>query len=117
MICKSLAGLRRLVLTWQQRLKLEHWIITVRWGTKEEIKLGNLAHMNIYPELLRAEILCLKQRDYPDELKPMMDHEADIIHELLHLHLPDLPPELNSTYEAGLNTIAGALLHLRRGED
>lgn len=97
---------------WKCVLNLPEWSVSVRWGTRAEMKDANeddVVGLCIWsPEELTGQILLARRQD---------NHEQTIIHELLHLVLEGHRP-MNGRYselhERAINRIADGLLGLKK---
>ena len=103
--------------TWQERLDLKDWKIQaalVRPTKLEPKTLGNI-HWDLNTK--HATISVLSAYDYTLPTQPMLDDmEFTVVHELIHLHLANLPKTDASRplEEHAVNEIARALLQLAK---
>lgn len=100
--------LSRACLSWQKRLRLQDWRISINFGTEQEMTnpypCDGLTHYS--PEEMTATILIAAEQDDADE-----GIEKTIIHELLHLviHGDRELEKYEVMTERAINQIADAL--------
>lgn len=102
---------------WQQILRLQDWDVKVRIVRSREMRYPDAeGECRINADLKRVVILLLDPQDYDDEWP--QDHEATLVHELIHIHMVPLKidpesPE-NTALEQAIEMLALALVGLRR---
>ena len=105
---------------WQQRLKLEHWHISVALAHRSELPPKTLGGIRWDKAKATAVIWVLDPSDYRLPVREMQDDmELTIVHELVHLDLASLPrgQASRSSEERAVNGIAQAMLRLDRQKD
>jgi len=112
--------LNRLCRKWQRLLRLQDWDVKIRWATGADDQTGDCATCKHWDQEKFALIRVTPpdQRTTSAEFHEETDVEADVVHELLHLHFapfesPDDSPEATSQEQA-INLIACALVALDR---
>jgi hypothetical protein len=103
--------------TWQQRLHLEGWHISLVMTRRSELKPKTLGGIHWDKGKKTAVIGIQDASDYRLPFQEMLaDMEFTIVHELVHLELAALPRSetSRSTEEHAVNQIAEALLRLDR---
>lgn len=108
--------------SWQKRLDLEDWKITVEVARSSELKPRTLGNIHWDTDKKTAVIHVLDPADYKLPFPDMLaDIEFTVVHELIHLELaPVLAPlqrnDANRREEEhAVNHMTDALLHLERG--
>lgn len=69
---------------WQERLRLQDWLVKVKIGRQREMQLNRLGEISFNTHTKTARITILDPIDYDDWGK--QDMENTLVHELLHLH-------------------------------
>jgi hypothetical protein len=107
--------------TWQKRLNLQDWKISVVLARATELKPKTLGNIHWDTDKKTATIHVLDPADYHLPLDAMLkDMEFTVVHELIHLELsPVLAPlqrtdENRRDEEHAVNHMAQALLDLDR---
>ena len=103
--------------TWQKRLHLEQWNVSVVMVRKTEMKQGTMGKIRWDKGKKVATIWTLDAADYAMTTDEMLkDLEFTIVHELIHLELASLPKSEASrrSEEFAVNQLAEALLALDR---
>ena len=101
--------------SWQQRLNLQHWNVSIVMVRRAELKQGTLAGIRWDKGKKAAVMSVMAASEYRapacDILKDM---EFTVVHELLHLQLASLPRSQasRSAEEHAVNNITRALLAL-----
>jgi len=109
---------KRLAL-WQQRLALQDWDISLVMSRSGELRSGTLGNIRWDADTKRAVIRVLDASEYRTPYRAALkDMEFTVVHELIHLELESLPRSEASRREEehAVNHMAGALLHLDRGD-
>ncbi len=99
--------------SWQKRLKLDEWKITVTLTPRAALKPGTLGGIKWDKKKHTAAIAIIAPADYHMTEAAMLDDmEFTIVHELVHLELASLPKSeaSRSTEEFAVNQLADALL-------
>jgi hypothetical protein len=100
--------------SWQKRLKLEEWNITIQLTPRSELKRGTLGGIKWDKKKHTAVMLLIAPPDYSkmSEAEMLADMEFTIVHELVHLELASLPKSeaSRSTEEFAVNQLTEALL-------
>jgi hypothetical protein len=77
--------------SWQKRLNLEDWQVSIVLSPKRELRAETLGNIHWDPEKKTAVIRVLSPADYTLPEKQMLDDmEFTIVHELIHLRLAPL---------------------------
>ena len=101
--------------TWQQRLQLEGWKVSIVMSHRSDLRAGTLGNIHWDADTKTAKIRVLDATDYPRPFQSALsDMEFTMVHELLHLELAALPKNDDSRgdEEAAVNRMATALLQL-----
>ena len=104
--------LDRQIKSWQKRLGLEEWNISLRVVRQSEIDKNSWGASEWDAAAKSAIISVLDPRDYNlrgGELK--LDMECTIVHELVHIQVSPLLARDENTREAIVNNIMAALLN------
>mgnify|MGYP003344497782 FL=1 len=99
--------------SWQKRLKLEDWKVTIHLTPKAALKPGTLGGIKWDKKKHTAELSIITPDDYHMTEAAMLDDmEFTIVHELVHLELASLPKSeaSRSTEEFAVNQLTDALL-------
>lgn len=99
--------------SWQKRLKLDEWKITINLTPRAELKPGTLGGIKWDKKKHTAVMAIIAPADYNMSEAAMLDDmEFTIVHELVHLELASLPKSeaSRSTEEFAVNQLADALL-------
>lgn len=77
----KLQQLRKISKTWQKKLGLEQWKISVVWGKPEDMNQNGetIYGLNVYDANNLESVIHIRKEDH--------DYENTVIHELLHLFL------------------------------
>jgi hypothetical protein len=105
--------------TWQGRLNLNDWKITVELVPSTALEPKTLGNIHWDMNVKQAAIHVLSASEYKLPMKDMLDDmEFTIVHELVHLHLASLPHTSASRRpeERAVNELARALLRLAEPE-
>ena len=103
--------------TWQKRLNLQDWKISIIMTRRGDLKTGTLGGIRWDKSKKTAVIRVQDSADYRMPLDEMLkDMEFTVVHELVHLELASLPRSeaSRSNEEHAVNQIAEALLRLDR---
>ncbi|MBD8007456.1 hypothetical protein [Bacillus norwichensis] len=85
------AQLEQKLKEWQQRLRLQDWIIKVGIVREKQFCVADRAAEVVWTlEKKMASIRILDPLDYPEDCMEPQDMESSLVHELLHLHLAPL---------------------------
>lgn len=115
------AALKRLLRFWKTKLRLNDWVVTVRYAKQEEFEDGEgQGQCNDSLHARTAEILILHPdeylpSDYPNSIP--QDIEDCLVHELLHLHLAAWCVKNKAErvqQEQAIEAITGSMIALRR---
>ena len=104
--------LDRQLKTWQKRLGLEDWNLTLRLARQSEIDRNSWGASEWDPESKSGTISVLDPRDYNlkgGELR--LDMECTIVHELVHIQVSPLSAPNEHVREDVVNKIMVALLN------
>lgn len=106
---------------WQEKLRLQDWILSVRIVRAKEMNAEYAAQVNWVLSKKMASIYILDQIDYPDDCMGERDMENDLVHELLHLHFAPLSDhfsnnsDIYSTFEEqAIESISFGLIEAER---
>lgn len=102
---------------WAHQLGLGAWEFDVRVCRAREMPLANVqGTCRREPEHMRAVIHMLDPIDYPQGSKWPQDHEATLVHEMLHCYhfTPESGTAGELLEEQGIEQTARALVRLRR---
>jgi threonyl-tRNA synthetase len=77
----KLQQIRKISKTWQKKLGLEQWKISVVWGKTEDMNQNGevIYGLNVYDANNLESVIHIRKEDH--------DYENTVIHELLHLFL------------------------------
>jgi hypothetical protein len=103
--------------TWQQRLSLQDWKISIIMSHPSDLKPKTLGNIHWDSDKKSAVIRVLDASDYHMPYREMLDDmEFTVVHELIHLELSSLPRSEASRRdeEHAVNQITDALLKLDR---
>lgn len=109
--------LKEKLATWQRRLKLEDWKISVTMSRRTDLKPRTLGGIRWDKRKKSAVMAVLDPSEYRLSFEEMLaDIEFTIVHELVHLELASLPRSeaSRSSEERAVNQITEALLGLAR---
>ena len=98
--------------TWQKRLSLEDWNLTVRLVRQSELEPNSWGMAEWDPVAKTGVISVLDPRDYNlhgGELR--LDMECTIVHELVHIQVSPLDTRDEAVREAIVNKIMAALIN------
>lgn len=103
---------------WQKILGLQDWDVRLKISRERDLKLsGANAECHWVTAKKQALIRVLDSVDYPESLWEQ-DMEADLVHELLHLHFAMFAAEddtlEDTAQEQAITLISKALINLRR---
>jgi hypothetical protein len=115
LVAQSLVGEK--LWTWQRRLNLQNWHITVIFAQPTELKPRTLGNIHWDADKHSAVIRVLAADHYKLPFREMLeDMEFTVVHELIHLELASLPKSeaSRSAEEFAVNQMADALLKLDR---
>jgi hypothetical protein len=108
----------RCVQRWQRILRLADWDVAVEITPKRDVAEGKAAHVHVYDLDKRAVIQLIRREDWREGDDGVLDHEWDVVHELLHLHLAAWTPDEKSLehgeLERAIAMTAWALISLDR---
>lgn len=123
MIYRSDEEARKWCEVYQRHLRLQDWTVDVKIVRQHEMP-GKLANIGYNLEHKTAMIHLLEPGDYTTKdtvQENPLDHEEDLVHELLHLHtkliLEAAPRHLNNWLleeEQVINQLSTAIVGLRR---
>lgn len=106
---------------WQEKLRLQDWIIEVKFARAREMDGEYAAQVNWTLSKKMASVKILDHIDFPNDVMGARDMENDLVHELLHLHLAPISDhfgngsELYSTFEEqAIESIASGLINSER---
>lgn len=125
MIYKTQEELDAAVALWQKRLRLQDWEVKAQFKrARDFVNLGAQAEISSSIEHKTACLSVLDPIDYDPANKWPQDHEDDVVHELVHLHLKvidveldrDLYDRLFTQREQVVSLIANSFIRLARGE-
>ncbi len=105
----TLNQLKKLCSTWQERLRIKDWAISIRWSSAGELP-HEYGTTEYDPRQMAAEIIL---RPGNDPIYPDGGVEQTLIHELLHVVMhgdTDYEKE-NIMQERAINQIADALYY------
>ena len=112
------AQVQRWLQSWQKRLALEDWGISVHVVRSRELKPETIGNLRWNSATKTATIRVMDPRDYelPTSEIPA-DMEYTVVHELVHLQLAMLPkpPGSKEAEELAVNRIGAALFALEKG--
>jgi hypothetical protein len=103
--------------TWQQRLQLESWKLTLIMAARTDLRPGTLGNIHWDLDAKTAQIRVLDPTDYNRPFDAALkDMEFTVVHEMIHLELASLPKtdESRNDEEFAVNRMADALLALDR---
>jgi len=107
--------------SWQNRLNLKDWKISLVFSRAAELKPNTSGHIHWEPELKTAVIQILDPADYHlPESEMLHDMEFTIVHELIHLSFGPALSDFRRTEanrreeEQAVNQVTDALLKLQR---
>lgn len=106
--------------TWQQRLFLQDWKISVIVSPSRELRKGTLGNIHWDADQKTATIRVLDASEYRTPFRAALsDMEFTVVHELIHLELESLPRSDASRREEehAVNHMADALLLLDRQDN
>ncbi|MUK89144.1 hypothetical protein GMD78_12245 [Ornithinibacillus sp. L9] len=112
--------LQEMLKYWQEKLRLQDWIIEVKVRRERDMMQDSLACVNWTLSKKMATISILDQVDYDPSFIWVRDMENDLVHELLHLQLAPISDhfkdnEFYSTFEEqAIESIASGLIALER---
>jgi hypothetical protein len=117
------AFLQQRLATWQERLNLKGWTISVLQSHPTEMRRGTLGNIHWDNDKQTATIRVLAASDYQLPFNAALkDMQFTVVHELVHLELSSLTrnfksrsEESYSGEEQAVNGIADALLKLDTG--
>lgn len=102
---------------WQEKLRLQDWIIEVRIARSEDMMESVSACVNWTLSKKMAIIKVLDPIDYPDDIMGVRNMEDDLVHELLHLHFAPINDHFggrgkvyNTFEEQAIESIASGLI-------
>jgi len=119
-VCAPMAEsyVRERLATWQQRLGLDDWKISIVMSRRSDLKPKTLGNIRWDADTKRATIRVLASGEYAKKQCGEMldDMEFTIVHELIHLELSSLPRSEASrrVEEHAVNNLTDALLKLDR---
>lgn len=99
--------------SWQKRLKLEDWKVTITLTPRAALKPGTLGGIKWDKKKHTAVMAIIAPEDYNmTEAAMLADMEFTIVHELVHLELASLPKSeaSRSNEEFAVNQLTDALL-------
>ncbi len=105
---------------WQEKLRLQDWIIEVKISRAKELMQDTCACVHWTLSKKMGSIKILDPIDYPDDVMGVRDMENDLIHELLHLHFAPINDRLNDNdfysmfEEQAIESIAYGLIETER---
>jgi hypothetical protein len=105
--------------TWQDRLNLNDWKITVNLVPSTALEPKTLGNIHWDMNKKQATIRVLSASEYKLPTNEMLDDmEFTVVHELVHLHLASLPHTDASRRpeERAVNELARALIRLAEGK-
>ena len=97
---------------WKEKLRLQDWIISIKFASQEELTDSLSANVSYLLENKQARIKILKNEEFPDDAWFPHDMEWLLVHELLHLHIAPIEPKNNSKYYAIEQAIEGIVFGL-----
>lgn len=103
--------------SWQKRLKLENWKISIIVSRTGDLRPKTLGNIHWDADHMTAVIRVLDPADYRLACPAMLeDMEVTVVHELVHLELSSLPRPQASRHEEeyAVSRISDALLKLDR---
>jgi hypothetical protein len=103
--------------TWQKRMKLDDWNITVQMLRASQMKPNTIGNSSWDTRIKRATVSVLDPRDYRIPADRIADDiELTIVHELVHVQLAVLPrdPRRAHVEEAVVVKLSEALFNLDR---
>ena len=118
--------LRERLAYWQERLRLQDWIIEVNIRRGRDMRVDCSASVNWGLGEKKASISILDQTDLPEDVMGVREMEHDLVHELLHLHLAPIHDHFGDQHgdfymtfeEQAIESIADGLIVLeRKGQD
>lgn len=107
---------------WQERLRLQDWDVKVQIARESQFTDDNRGcdgECLQIRSVKNAHIRIVDPADYHGRLPTVeCDHEHFLVHELLHLHFGELNSNAHETevLEQGINSLAKAIVALKRGE-
>ena len=99
--------------SWQKRLKLEDWNVTITLTPRAALKPGTMGGIKWDKKKHTAVMAIIAPADYNmTEAAMLADMEFTIVHELVHLELASLPKSeaSRSNEEFAVNQLTDALL-------
>jgi hypothetical protein len=100
---------------WQKTLRLQDWKILVQIKRTHDMPEGLEGCIETTRTKKDAVIRILDPADYPPKAAWVQDMEATLVHELLHLHFPEVDEnEYHTWVEQGIELTARALVDLKR---
>ena len=121
MIYENEEQARQACAEWQERLKLQHWLVKARICRRDDMGLEDSCGTCAWT-LSRAEALLklLDPIDYPEDGIVDQDHEVTLVHELLHIHFApfasDLKPDSleHIAMERAIDVMSKTMVELKR---
>lgn len=113
------AHLNQRLASWQQRLLLDEWSISIEMSSPDQLRPGTLGNIRWDETGKTARIRVLDAPYYEMSYQAAVrDMEFTVVHELLHLELASLPRSeaSRSDEEVAVNRVAEALLELNRSK-
>lgn len=102
---------------WQRRLRLQDWKINIRVVRRSELKPKTLGNVHWDVNNKSAVIRVMHPEDYDVPFQEMLeDMEVTVVHELVHLHLAQLPRSdaTKGAEEQAVSLLCDALISLDR---
>lgn len=107
---------------WQDKLRLNDWIIELKLKRARDMREDCAGSVNWVLSKKMAIIHILEAIDYPDDVMGVQDMENTLVHELLHLHFASINDVFGNNSdiyeifeEQAINSIADGLLKIYRG--
>lgn len=105
-----------LVTYWQRQLRLQDWDLTVEVVAPHLVPGGGCGASRWSPGLRHARILLADPEQLEGDLvEHCRDIEVTLVHEMVHVAMAGVEVERHSDMEAGIDSVARALVQLNRG--
>lgn len=116
----TLAELEDLLREWQKVLRLQDWVVTVKYARRYEMGQNRSGECSYVLPLKKAEIKLIDPNDHDPSWIEIPDSEVDLVHELEHLHFAPFMASMDEDYpgyvamEQAIDLNAKALVALKR---
>jgi hypothetical protein len=111
--------LEKLCRTWQKRLRLQDWDISIKFSRRADMGDYNWGHTESQRTSKSAHIFVCHPWDAHPQWMGGYGTEHTVVHELIHLHFPVEPADKTEAYllEQGIDLLAHALVEAYRCAD